>query len=466
MPKQNVRKQTRTVPVVHPLAAGIDIGSRFQVVAVPPELDQEPTRSFNSFTGELEALVQWLITLGISTVAMESTGVYWIPLYELLIVAGIEVYLVNARHAKNVPGPKTDVNDAQWLQQLHSFGLLQASFLPDREIGQLRSYTRMREQLTGLGARAQQHIQKALMQMNLQLHHVVSDVMGQTGRNIISAILVGVRDAKELAELRDERCKNSKEMIEQALDGNYEDDHLFELKVAVDLYSIYTEKILETEGMIEAALTKLSIQSLKSGDGFSGSVSSQEVKRSRTRRPTLSFDVQPLFTAITGRDLLQIPGLGDGAILTILSECGTDMRRWKTEKHFTSWLGLAPQNKITGGRIKSSSTRGGAGRAANAFFMGAMRLARMDTALGAFERRLAGRAGKGKALVATARKLAVLFYKMMSGELTWSEQGTEAYAQQMKDRQVKSLIKKAQGLGLKVVPSDSAGEISGEIALA
>jgi hypothetical protein len=304
------------------------------------------------------------------------------------------------------------------------------------------------------------------MQMNLQLHHVVSDVMGQTGRNIISAILVGVRDPKELAELRDERCKSSKEIIEQALHGNYEDDHLFELKVAVDLYSYYTKKILETEGMIEATLNKLSIRSLKSGDGFTSRIASQEAKRSRTRRPTLSFDVQPLFTAITGRDLLQIPGLGDGAILTILSECGTDMRRWKTVKHFTSWLGLAPQNKITGGRIKSSSTRGGAGRAANAFFMGAMRLARMDTALGAFERRLAGRAGKGKALVATARKLAVLFYKMMSGELTWNEQGTEAYVQQIKERQVKSLIRKAQGLGLTVVPAESGAEISGGIASA
>ena len=212
------------------------------MVAVPPDLDDEPTRSFSSFTGELEALVQWLIALGITTIAMESTGVYWIPLYEMLIAADIEVYMVNARHAKNVPGRKSDVSDAQWLQELHSFGLLQASFLPDRDIGQLRSYTRLREQITRLHARAQQHIQKALMQMNVQLHHVVTDVMGQTGRNIISAILVGERDPKELAKLRDGRCKNSADVIEQALYGNYKEDHLFELQMAFDLYNNYSEK--------------------------------------------------------------------------------------------------------------------------------------------------------------------------------------------------------------------------------
>jgi transposase len=467
MPKNKPTRQTRNVSVVHPLSAGIDIGSRFHVVAVPPDLDDEPTRSFSSFTGKLEALVQWLIALGITTVAMESTGVYWIPLYELLIAAGIEVYLVNARHAKNVPGRKSDVSDAQWLQQLHSYGLLQASFLPDRDIGKLRSYTRLREQLTRLRARSQQHIQKALMQMNVQLHHVVTDVMGLTGRHIISAILVGVRDPKELAKLRDGRCKNSSEIIEQALHGNYEEDHLFELEMAFSLYNNYSEKILLTEGEIEAALKKLSAQSLGSGDGFTNSSgSSAKTKVHRNRRPTLSFDVQPLFTAITGRDVLQIPGLGDGAMLTILSECGTDMRRWKTAKHFTSWLGLAPQNKVTGGRLKSSSTRGGAGRAANAFFLGAMRLSRMDTALGSFKRRLAGRAGKGKALVATARKLAVLFYKMMSEPFTWNQQGSEAYEQQMRERQVKRLIKKAEGLGLTVVPSEGAGEINAEAALA
>jgi transposase len=466
MPKHKPNRQPRSVSVVHPLSAGIDIGSRFHVVAVPPDLDDEPTRSFSSFTGELEALVQWLIALGITTIAMESTGVYWIPLYEMLIAADIEVYLVNARHAKNVPGRKSDVSDAQWLQQLHSFGLLQASFLPDRDIGQLRSYTRLREQITRLRARAQQHIQKALMQMNVQLHHVVTDVMGQTGRNIISAILVGERDPKELAKLRDGRCKNSADVIEQALHGNYEEDHLFELQMAFDLYNNYSEKILLTEGKIESALNKLSTQSLGSGDGFTDREALHKTKRPRNRRPTLSFDVQPLFTAITGRDLLQIPGLGDGAILTILSECGTDMRRWKSAKHFTSWLGLAPQNKVTGGRLKSSSTRGGAGRAANAFFLGAMRLSRMDTALGSFKRRLAGRAGKGKALVATARKLAVLFYKMMSEPFTWNQQGDEAYEQQMKERQVKRLINKAQGLGLKLVPADSVGEINMEAALA
>lgn len=457
MQKTNQRQQRRKLSIVHPYAAGIDIGSRFHVVAVPPDLDDEPTRTFSSFTGELKALVQWLIGLGITTIAMESTGIYWVPLHELLSNAGLEVYLVNARHVKSVPGRKTDVNDAQWLQQVHSYGLLQASFLPDRDIGQLRSYVRLREQLTRARASIQQQIQKALMQMNLQLHHVVSDVMGLTGRNIICAILDGVRDPKELAELRDRRCKNSKEVIEQALVGNYEDDHLFELETAVELYDGYSRKIQEAEERIQVALNKLSDanKSHLSGLDKIDALRKQPNSGKKRRGNRLSFDPRPLLTAITGKDLLQIPGLGEGTILTIISECGTDMTRWKSEKHFTSWLGLAPQNKITGGRVKSSRTRGGAGRAATAFYMAAMQVSKLDSALGAFTRRLAGRAGKGKALVATARKLAVLFYKMMSQDFTWNDMGSQIYEEKIRERRIKSIIKKAEGLGLRVVDEPS-----------
>jgi transposase len=291
------------------------------------------------------------------------------------------------------------------------------------------------------------------MQMNLQLQHVVSDVMGVTGRNIISAILLGVRDSKELAELRDERCKNSKEMIEQALCGNYEADHLFELQIAFDIYNTYSRKIEEAEGMIQEALLQLS----KSAQSQLTGLDKVDILRtlpqvpSKRRKKTLSFDPGPMLQAITGRDVLQIPGLGDGTILTIISECGTDMTRWKTSKHFTSWLGLAPQNKITGGRVKSSRIRGGAGRAATAFFMAAMRVNKLDSALGAFSRRLAARAGKGKALVATARKLAVLFYKMMSERFTWNDMGSEAYEEQIRQRRVRNIIKKAEGLGLRIL---------------
>ena len=468
MQKSTSKQKRRKLDIIHPYAAGIDIGSRFHVVAVPPDLDDQPTRTFNGFTAELKALVQWLIELGITTVAMESTGIYWIPLYELLSHAGLEVFLVNARHVRTVPGRKTDVNDAQWLQQVHSYGLLQASFLPDRDIGQLRSFVRLREQLTRSRASVQQQIQKALMQMNLQLPHVVSDVMGGTGRNIISAILLGVRDSKELVELRDERCKNSKEMIEQALCGNYESDHLFELQIAFDIYNTYSKQIEATEVMIHGALLQLYKKAQKPLTGMdkvdiSRSLPSPLKKR---RKKSLSFDPGPILQAITGRDVLQIPGLGDGTILTIISECGTDMTRWKTSKHFTSWLGLAPQNKITGGRVKSSRTRGGAGRAATAFFMAAMRVNKLDSALGAFSRRLAARAGKGKALIATARKLAVLFYKMMSERFNWNDMGSEAYEEQIRQRRVMNIIKKAQGLGLTVVPCESVGQINTEAALA
>ena len=468
MQKSTSKQKRRKLDIIHPYAAGIDIGSRFHVVAVPPDLDDQPTRTFNGFTADLKALVQWLIGLGITTVAMESTGIYWIPLYELLSNAGLEVFLVNARHVRTVPGRKTDVNDAQWLQQVHSYGLLQASFLPDRDIGQLRSFVRLREQLTRSRASVQQQIQKALMQMNLQLQHVVSDVMGVTGRNIISAILLGVRDSKELAELRDERCKNSKEMIEQALCSNYESDHLFELQIAFDICNTYFKQIEATEVMIHGALLQLYKTAQKPLTGMdkvdiSRSLPSPLKKR---RKKSLSFDPGPILQAITGRDVLQIPGLGNGTILTIISECGTDMTRWKTSKHFTSWLGLAPQNKITGGRVKSSRTRGGAGRAATAFFMAAMRVNKLDSALGAFSRRLAARAGKGKALIATARKLAVLFYKMMSERFNWNDMGSEAYEEQIRQRRVMNIIKKAQGLGLTVVPCESVGQINTEAALA
>ncbi len=251
------RRRRARLKVVNPRSAGIDIGSRFHVVAIPTELDDEPVRKFLSFTSDLKRMVEWLLAVNITTVAMESTGIYWVPLYEILVAHGIEVFLVNARHAKNVPGRKTDINDAQWLQQLHSYGLVRASFQPDPCIAKLRAYFRQRDVLVRYRSSHQQHMQKALMQMNLQLHHMVKDITGLTARRIIDAILSGERDPKKLAALRDRRCKESVETIAAALDGNYQEEHLFELKVAVEMFDVYSAKIQECELAGQSVLQEL-----------------------------------------------------------------------------------------------------------------------------------------------------------------------------------------------------------------
>jgi len=251
---RRIKSSTHNLQVLNPRSAGVDIGSRFHVAAVSPDLSDAPVRRFDSFTANLREMVEWFTACGVTTVAMESTGIYWIPLFELLVASGIEAVLVNARYAKNVPGRKTDINDAQWLQKLHSHGLLRASFRPDEQLATLRSYVRQRDMLVRRRASHIQHAQKALMQMNLQLHHVVADIMGLTGRSIVDAILCGERDPGKLAMLRDRRCKNSTATIAAALDGNYQDEHLFELKVAINMFDAYGEQIQACERLIEEQL--------------------------------------------------------------------------------------------------------------------------------------------------------------------------------------------------------------------
>src|SRR5581483_704367 len=251
-------KRTSTpLPIIHRHAAGIDIGSTFHVVAVPPGRDEEPVRTFRSFTCDLHRLADWLGSVGITTIAMESTSIYWVPVYEILEARGFEVFLVNARDAKNVPGRKTDVNDAQWIQQLHEYGLLRGSFRPQERIAALRAYLRHRERLVEYGASHVQHMQKSLMQMNLQLHHVVSDITGATGMKIIRAIVGGERSATILAEFRDVRCKASPESIREALTGNYRPEHVFALRQAVELYDLYQAKIHDCDVEIERTLATL-----------------------------------------------------------------------------------------------------------------------------------------------------------------------------------------------------------------
>jgi len=416
--KRNGGTTSTTLAPINGRAAGIDIGSRFHVAAVPPDLDPEPVRSFQSFTGDLARLADWLAAVGITTVAMESTGIYWVPVFEILEACGLEVVLVNARDAKNVPGRKTDVNDAQWIQQLHSYGLLRASFRPRAAIVALRAYLRHRERLLEYAASHVQHMQKALMQMNLQLHHVVSDITGVTGMRILRAIVGGERDSEVLVAFRDVRCKSSVDTIREALTGNYQPEHVFALRQAIELYDTYQAKLQDCDAEIER-----SVRALPREDA---SASPPPPPRSRTKQKNeLGFDVRPLLHALLGVDLTQINGIGPYSALRIIAECGTDMSRWRTAKHFTSWLTLAPGSKISGGKVLSSRTRRSSNRAAVLLRLAATTVGKTNTALGAFFRRLAVRTGKAKAVTATARKIAVLLYNTLRNGMAYVDSGAD-----------------------------------------
>ena len=346
MVKKTRRRQS--LPTVHARAAGVDIGSRFHVVAVPGDLAEDSVQTFKSFTSDLHRLADWLAAVGVTTVAMESTGIYWIPLFEILEARGLEVLLVNARQVKQVPGRKTDVNDAQWLQQLHQFGLLRGSFQPAQEVAALRSYLRHRERLMEYAAAHIQHMQKALMQMNLQLHHVLSDITGATGMAILRAIVAGTHDPTELARLRDIRCKASIETVEAALTGNYRSEHLFTLRQALELYDTYQAKIAGCDEAIETALARLDPAEEVSSDALPKA-------RYRTRQSNEpQFDIRTALFRVLGIDLTQVHGFGPHTALRMVGECGTDMSRWPTAKHFTSWLTLCPAIKFREARYSAA----------------------------------------------------------------------------------------------------------------
>jgi transposase len=438
---------------VHPRAAGLDVGATFHVVAVPPDCDPQPVRSFSSFTGDLHALADWLKSVEVTTIAMESTGVYWVPVFEILEARGFEVLLVNARDAKNVPGRKTDVNDAQWLQQLHEHGLLRGSFRPRDGVARLRALLRHRERVVEYAASHIQHMQKALMLMNVQLHHVVSDITGATGMKIIRSVLDGVREPKVLAKHRDDRCKASSHTIRKALDGNYRTEHVFALRQALELYDFHRAKVDECDIEIEAALAELN----DSRDVPKAPLPS--VRHARNRNEP-KFELRAALYTLLGADLSQIHGFGPYTVLRLVGECGDDMRKWPTVKHFTSWLSLAPGNKISGGRVLSSRTRRSANRAAVVLRIAAVNVGKTHTAIGAFYRRLAARAGKAKAVTATARKLAVLFYNALRFGMTYVDPGEDHYAETYKRRVVHQLHRRAKQMGLKLVSESASVGVS------
>ncbi len=447
--KRSKSRDGGEMPMVHPNAAAIDVGATMHMAAVSPNRSPEPIRSFGTFTADLHRLVDWFTECGVETVVMELTGVYWIPIFELLDARGLIVFLVNARDAKHVPGRKTDVSDAQWLQRLHSFGLLRASFRPKGQIAELRAYVRQRERLLEYAASHIQHMQKALTEINLQLHHVVADITGTTGLRIIRAILVGERDPEALARLRHYSCHSSAETIAKALTGSYRPEHLFALEQALALYDAYHEKASACDARIEAVLKELSIDRGR-GHGPAPRVSR---RRNRTDQANaLTFDVRESLFALLGRDITTIDGLGPYLSLKLIAECGDDLSSWPSAKHFTSWLGLAPSNKVSGGKMLSSRTRRSGGRAAALLRLAAVTVGRTDTALGAFYRRLSSRIGKAKAVTATARKIAVLFYNAVRYGMDYVDPGASSYETRYRARVVSNLHRRAKAFGFVLQP--------------
>jgi transposase len=443
------KKERASTPLferIQPDAAGIDCGQNSHFVAVPPERDPQPVREFRTFTADLHRLADWPVQCGVKTVAMESTGVYWIPLYEILEERGFEVLLVNARDVHNVRGRKSDVSDCEWLQQLHSVGLLRPSFRPAAVLVPLRSFMRQRETLVEEAATRIHRMQKALTEMNLKLHTVLTDLSGQTGLRIVRSILDGERDPEQLAAHRDPRCHASHAEIVAALTGNYRAEHLFALRQNFAAYEFLLKQIAECDGEIEALLTTLAEQQPPPATPLPAA------RRRQVRKHQPQFDIRgPLHRLTGGADLSQIDSIGPQAALQIIAEIGTDMRRWPSEYHFASWTSLAPNNKISGGRLLSSRTPPSANRVATILRRCAMSVGKTSTALGAFYRRLAVRIGKAKAITATARKLALLVYRVLSGKLVYNDPGAAAYHQLNRARELKSLRKRATLLGLDLV---------------
>jgi transposase len=429
---------------VHPQAAGIDIGASEHWVSIPSELDPEPVRKFSCFTADLYAIAEWLTSRGITTVAMESTGVYWIPLFQILETSGLEVRLVNAHFVKTVPGRKSDVLDCQWLQKLHSYGLLSGSFRPDDQVCVFRSYIRQRDRLTKSASIHSQRMQKALTEMNVQLHRVVSDVTGVTGMAIIRAILAGERDPQRLALLKDPRAKRSAEEIAAALVGDYRAEHLFVLKQELNLYDTYQQQIQQCDQQIEQCLSEF--------DSQSDEPLPPRPKGKKPSRNAPNFDLRSHLYRISGVDFTQIDGLEALTVQAIISEVGLDPTRFPTAKHFASWLGICPGSKISGGKVLSSRTRKVVNRAANAFRLAAQSLANSRTALGGFYRRIRTRSGAPKAITATAHKLARIFYHLWTTGENFIDASADAYEQQYQQRVLKHLKQRAKQMGFDLVP--------------
>ena len=447
---RQLRSEDPGLEVVHPDAAGIDVGNSAHYVAVRPGRDKEPVQRFECFTADLYRMANWLRSCGVKSVAMQSTGVYWIPLYDILEDSGFEVFLVNARHTKNLPGRKSDVQESQWLLKLHTHGLLNNSFQPASEIRVLRTYWRQRaEHSTGM-ATCVQRMQKALTQMNIQLANVISDLSGRTGQAIIRAILAGERDPRKLAALSDRRIHATKEEIAKSLEGNWRPELLFVVKQQLEMYDIYQQRIAECDQKLQEHLT-----------GFADAVLPEPNERPSLSKKTRQHRYMPQFPLtgellrIAGVDLTQIDGIDVMTAQTLISEVGLDTSRWKTEAHFASWLGLCPDNRISGDKVLSRGTRRVINRAATALRIAATTLLKSKTYLGAQYRRLRTRLGAPKAITAMAHRLARLVYRMLRYGQQYVDKGAEYYEQKSRRQQMDFLTKRAAQLGFRLTPAQT-----------
>ncbi len=430
-------KRISQMAVINPTAAGIDVSDTEMMVAYPINAEQLEIRVFGCFTRDLHSIARCLKENGTTTIAMESTGVYWVSLFLLLQEYGFEVYLVNAKHVKNVTGRKDDESDAEWIQKLHSCGLLSASFQPDNMQRTLRSMVRHRKNLVQTSSTYINRMQKALELMNIKLHTIISDIDGKTGLLIIEAVLAGERDPEVLADLRDKRIKANREDIIKSLEGYWTTEHLFELRQCYQLYCSHRQMIEESEREIEKQLIE---QIASKNEGIISDI--PKVKRKVSGKHKAKFNLTAYLKEILVVDVTEVFGISELNALTILSEVGRDMSKWKTEHHFTSWLGLAPNTKISGGKVISSRIKKKKHHAGQAFRIAANSLYHSKSPLGDYYRRIRAKAGAAKAVVATARKLAIIYYKMVANKEAFNIKALEDYQQKYKEKKINQLKKK------------------------
>jgi transposase len=446
MPSSTSKPTQNQLAVVHPHAAGIDIGSRQHYVAVDPGLPEPSVRTFGCSTPDLLEMGRWLKACGVTTIAMESTGVYWVPVARLLEdVFDFEVRLVDPHHVRNVPGRKTDVKDCQWLRQLHSYGLLSGVFRATPELAPLKAYHRHRKSLVEACSQQVHRMQKALEVMNVQLHKVLTDITGVTGMAILRAIVAGERDPVALARHRHPMVHSSTEQIAKALSGNFLSEQVFTLRQALESYDFIHRQLRDCDAQIKAYMASLSSRPGPDTDR------TKPPKPSR-RKNQPHFDLRSEMTRICGVDLTRIPGVDQMTAYTVISEVGIDVTAFPTEKHFASWLTLCPNHAITGGRIRRRKTRPGASRVAAALRVAAQTLHKAKTAMGALYRRLRARLGAPKAITAVARRLAVLIYRMLKHGEAFVEKGQDWYETQYRVRAVANLKRSAKNLGFDLLP--------------